>query len=68
MWYNKEWWKPISKTLSFACNESELLEVLIGSIGVVPDGYFVTENETAEMLSKQVIIEKQSVVYTTYTT
>ena len=54
MWYNREWWKPVSEKLSFACTESELLQVLTGSIGVVPDGYFVTENETAEIISDQV--------------
>ena len=54
MWYNREWWKPISEKITFACTESQLLQVLIGSIGVVPDGYFLLENETAETFSGRV--------------
>ncbi len=54
MWYNNEWWKPISEKITFACTESQLLQVLIGSIGVVPDGYFVLENQTAETFSGRV--------------
>ena len=57
MWYNKEWWKPISEKLSdFSCSESDILEVIIGSIGVVPEGYFLTENETASTFSGLVSI------------
>ncbi len=54
MWYNREWWKPISEKITFACTESQLLQVLIGSIGVVPDGYFVLDNETATIFTDQV--------------
>ena len=56
MWYNREWWKPISEKITFACTESQLLQVLIGSIGVVPDGYFVLDNETATIFTDQVNI------------
>ena len=54
MWYNREWWKPISERITFACTESQLLQVLTGSIGVVPDGYFVMQDETVNTVSGRV--------------
>ena len=47
MWYNRKWWKPVSEKLSFACTESELLQVLTGSIGIVPVGFLAMGNQTA---------------------
>ena len=54
VWDDGEWWKPISERITFACTESQLLQVLTGSIGVVPDGYFVMQDETVNTVSGRV--------------
>lgn len=57
-WFNSHWWTAIKNT---RCVDSEILQVLNGSIGIVPYGLFLDDNETAISISGEVghIIDEQ---------
>lgn len=52
LWYNRQWWKyfqtapenSASSASSGTCNSQNIVEVLDGSIGIVPDGYTLSES------------------------
>ena len=43
MWYNADWWDDVIPVNS-SCTIDVTLAVLNGTIGIVPDGFFVMEN------------------------
>ena len=45
MWYNADWWNDV-KPVNVSCTEEVMATVLNGTIGTVPDGYFVMENRS----------------------
>ena len=45
MWYNVDWWDDVISVNS-SCTIDVRLAVLNGTIGIVPDGYFVMENRS----------------------
>ena len=45
MWYNADWWDDVIPVNS-SCTIDVRLAVLNGTIGTVPDGYFVMENRS----------------------
>ena len=45
MWYNADWWDDV-KPVNLSCTKQVMATVLNGTIGTVPDGYFVMENRS----------------------
>ena len=54
MWYNVNWWIT-SVQPNISCNNSIMIQVLNGTIGTLPEGYFLMENKTKETFSGLVI-------------
>ena len=47
-WFNDHWWNMVDST---HCTVSEILQVLNGSIGTVPYGFLLDDNDTAISIS-----------------
>lgn len=54
MWYNTKWWIT-SVYPNSSCSNDIIIQVLNGSIGTLPDGYFLMENKTQTTFSGLVI-------------
>lgn len=50
MWYNDNWWINTASE-NTSCNPNILLQVINGSIGVLPEGYFIMENKSMRTFS-----------------
>ena len=57
LWYSSGWWRDFV-TMNKYCSESSILQILNGSLGTVPDGYFPVANKTAVSFSGLVSIQQ----------
>ena len=57
VWYTTGWWKSVNVTMNEYCPESSILQILNGSLGTVPEGYFAVANESAISFSGLVSIQ-----------
>ena len=62
MWYNNDnFWKIFNND---SCTDEIMIQVLNGTIGTVPDGYFPIENDTLRTFSEIVsVIHTDSTLY-----
>ncbi|XP_019849367.1 PREDICTED: gamma-aminobutyric acid type B receptor subunit 2-like [Amphimedon queenslandica] len=53
LWYSADWWRSNSTYSSnnVSCTNQVMMQVLVGSIGIVPDGYLTLENESVVTFS-----------------
>ena len=53
LWYSANWWRSNSTYSSnnASCTNEIMIQVLDGSLGIVPDGYLTLQNESIVTLS-----------------
>ena len=61
MWYNDNFWKIFNNS---SCTDEIMIQVLNGTIGTVPDGYFPVDSDTLHTFSGIVsVIHTDSTLY-----